>query len=121
MRQENNLQGKPGIADKEAVKLKQKAKHNYNVFTKDELVKFMNNYENNFLYIDSPYDVIIGCRMDEVMKKMEQNSKAAAQYEEDYKRDKDGLKYMTAVMKHNKEYDKFRKEYDRLSKLRFGS
>jgi hypothetical protein len=98
-----------------------KPKHDYNIFTKDELVKFMKQNESNFRYIDTPYDIMLGYKMDETIKKMQKCSQDGKGLIERYQQGElDGIDYMIASMKHNDKYDKLSKEYDKLSGLRFG-
>lgn len=101
--------------------MKNNSRHNYNIFTKEELAKFLTQNENNFHYIDSPYDIMLGYKMDNAMKKMEKSTNDSQRLNERYcQGELDGLDYMIASMKHNEKYDKLSKEYDRLSDLRFG-
>lgn len=96
-------------------------KHDYSVFSKEELVKFLKQNENNFRYIDSPYDIMIGYKMDATMKKMEKCSEEGKSLIERYQKGElDGIDYMIATMNRNEKYNKLSKEYDRLSDLRFG-
>jgi hypothetical protein len=95
-------------------------KHDYTIFTKQELTNFLQKYESNFMYIDSPYDIILSIQMDNVSKLLDENLKYGKQLNEEYERTKDGLTYLVASKKNNDEWQKLDKEYDRLSKLRFG-
>ena len=98
-----------------------KPKRDYSIFTKEELAKFLTQNENNFRYIDSPYDIMLGYKMDEAMKKMEKSVNDSQRLSERYRQGElDGLDYMIASMRHNEKYSKLSKEYDRLSDLRFG-
>jgi len=98
-----------------------KTKHDYNIFTKQELVSFLQNYEKNFMYIDTPYDIIIEQKMDAVMKKIDKNLEHSELLIEEFKKTNDGFKYLIESKKKNEEWDRLHKEYDRLEKLRFPS
>lgn len=96
-------------------------KHDYSIFTKDELVSFLKQNESNFRYIDSPYDIMLGYKMDEAMKRMEKSTKDSQKLGEMYRKGElDGIDYTVALMRHNENYNKLSKEYDTLSELRFG-
>ncbi len=95
--------------------------HNYNIFTKQELVSFLQKHDKDFRYIDSPYDIIIDQKMDAVMKKIDENLERSKALSEEYKRTKDGIKYFVESKKKNDEWYRLNKEYDRLEKMRFPS
>ena len=95
--------------------------HDYNIFTKQELVSFLQKHEKNFIYIDTPYDIIIDQKMDAVMKKIDKNLEHSKSLSEEFKKTKDGFKYLIESKKKNEEWDRLNKEYDRLEKLRFPS
>lgn len=48
-------------------------KHDYNIFTKAELVGFMQKHGNDFRYISKPYDVILTNRLDTIDEKINKN------------------------------------------------
>jgi len=98
-----------------------KVKHNYDIFSKKELVSFLQKYENNFRLIDSPYSHILDQKLDTVLKKIDKNLEHSTAISEEYNRTKDGHKYLVESMKKNNEWDKLNKEYDRLEKMRFPS
>lgn len=94
-------------------------KHNYNIFSKQELVSFLRKYEKNFRYITSPYDSILDQKLDVIMKKIDKNLEHSMAISEEYNKTKDGFKYLTESKKKNDEWYKLNKEYERLEKLRF--
>ena len=94
-------------------------KHNYNIFTKQELVNFMQQNESNYRYMTSPFDVIIEAKMDAISARIYDNLKASEDISAEYKRTKDGFKYMNELQKNVDEWGKLNEEYDRLEKLRF--
>lgn len=96
-----------------------KTKHNYSIFSKQELVSFLQKYENNFRLIDSPYIYILDQQMDAVMKKIDKNLECSIAIREEYNKTKDGIKYLVESKKKNGEWDRLNKEYDRLEKMRF--
>lgn len=93
-------------------------KHNYNIFTKQELVDFMSRHERSFMHIESPYGILLGIKMDDIMEKMERNSESSKKLSEKFDQTK-SLDDFKKIMEHNDEYDRLMKEYDRLEKLRF--
>lgn len=96
--------------------------HNYNIFTKQELVSFLQKYEKSFLYyIDSPYNIILDQKMDAIMKKIDKNLEHSKALSEEFKKTNDGFKYLIESKKKNEEWDRLHKEYDRLEKMRFPS
>ena len=96
-----------------------KIKHNYNIFTKQELVSFIQKYEKNFMFFVTPYDVILDQKIDAVIKKIDKNSEHSKAISEEFKKTNDSLKYLIECKKTNEEWDRLNKEYDRLEKLRF--
>lgn len=97
-----------------------KIKRDYNVFTKQELVEFLSKYEDNFLYLDKPFDIMIGKKMDAIMDAMDKVNHehrklnhAPATFDEKFA-------YLSKMNKNNAEWIKLNNEYERLSKLRFG-
>ena len=93
--------------------------HNYSIFSKQELASFLQKHEKDFRYIDSPYDIIIGQKMDAVMKKIDENLKHSMALSEEYERTKDAVKYLTESKKKHEDWSRLDKEYDRLEKMRF--
>ena len=100
--------------------MKAKVKHDYSIFTKDELASFIKKHENNFRYIESPFDIMIDGKMDDIMKKIDKNLDGAKKLRGEYEQTNDGLKYMIESKKNHEKWQRLDKEYDRLSKLRFG-
>lgn len=94
-------------------------KHNYNIFSKQELVSFIQKHEKDFRYIVSPYDSILDQKMDAILKKIDKNLEHSTALNEEYNRTKDGFKYLVESKKKNDEWYELNKEYDRLEKIRF--
>lgn len=92
---------------------------NYNVFSKQELVSFLQKNEKSFKYIDSPYNIILDVKMDVVMKKMDENLERSEALSKEYKSTKDGIKYLIESKEKNEEWFRLNKEYNRLEKMRF--
>lgn len=93
--------------------------HNYNNFTKQELVSFLQKNERNFRFIDSPYTLLLEQKMDAVMKKIDKNLERSEALSKEYENTKDGFKYLIESKKKNEEWFRLNKEYDRLEKMRF--
>lgn len=72
------------------------------------------------MYIDSPYDIMLDAQMNKVMRLIDENLEKGKKFSEEYEKTKDGLTYVTKCKKNNEEWQKLDKEYDRLSKLKFG-
>lgn len=94
-------------------------KRKYDIFTKKELVQFLNQYEGMFRMIDSPFNIMIDKKMDAVMDKISQTNKKSRSLTED---SQGTISYDTLleIRKNHEQWNKLNKEYDRLSKLRFG-
>ena len=93
--------------------------HNYNIFSKQELVSFLQKNETNFRYIDSPYNIILDIKIDAVLKKIDRNLERSEALSKEYESTKDGIKYLIESKKKNEEWFRLNKEYERLEKLRF--
>ena len=72
---------------------------NYNVFSKQELVSFLQKNEKSFKYIDSPHDIILDEKMNAVMKKIDKNLEYSRVLSEEFKKTNDGIKYLTESKK----------------------
>lgn len=94
-------------------------KHDYSIFSKKELALFLQNNEDNFRYIISPYNIILSEQMDDILEKIDKNLEHGAALSEEYDKTNDAIKYLIESQKRNKEWERLNKEYDRLEKLRF--
>lgn len=94
-------------------------KRKYEIFTKKELIQFLNKYEGMFHMKDSPFNIMIDKKMDVVMAKISQTNKKSRSLTED---SQGTISYDTLleIRKNHEQWNKLNKEYDRLSKLRFG-
>ena len=93
-------------------------KHNYNIFTKQELAGFLRDPEKDFFYTVSPFDILIERKMDNVMKEIRKNIECGGLLLDKFNQTKD-IEDFKPIMDRNDEYSKLMKEYDRLGKLRF--
>ena len=93
--------------------------HDYNIFSKKELALFLQKNEENFIYITSPYDIILSEQINDILEKIDKNIKYGKALTKEYGKTKDAIKYLTEVRKNNAEWERLHKEYDRLEKLRF--
>lgn len=96
-----------------------KKHHDYNIFFKKELALFLQKNEENFIYITSPYDIILGQQINDILEKIDENIKYGKALIEEYDKTNDVVKYLTETRKNNAEWERLHKEYDRLEKLRF--
>lgn len=95
-------------------------KHNYNVFSKQELVAFLSKYEDNFLCLDNPFDMMLNVKLDELMRQIHSVNQESGELNTSFETMEDKLQYLSEIQKINSRWQKLDKEYDRLSKLRFG-
>jgi hypothetical protein len=91
----------------------------YNIFSKSDLVEFLEKHEKNYRFIDSPYNIMLDKKMNDVMKKLDINLERSKAANAAYEQSKGEIKYLVASKKLNSEWINLNKEYDRLSKLRF--
>ncbi len=94
-------------------------KHDYSIFSKKELALFLQNNEDNFRYITSPYDIILDQQINDTLEKIDENIKYGKALIEEYGKTNDAIKWLTETKKNNAEWERLHKEYDRLEKLRF--
>lgn len=94
-------------------------KHDYSIFSKKELALFLQSHEDNFRYIISPYDIILGQQINDILEKIDENIKYGKTLIEEYDKTNDVVKCLTETQKNHAEWERLNKEYDRLEKLRF--
>lgn len=97
-----------------------KIKRNYNIFTKQELVDFLSKYEDNFLYLDKPFDIMIKHKMDAVMEAIDNVNHEHEKLNCSPITTDEKLAYMLQIHEINARWMKLNNEYERLTKLRFG-
>ena len=94
-------------------------KSKYNIFTKEELVNFMEKNEKNFRFLISPYKTMLEVKMDDVMRKLDKNLAESKKLLSMLKED-NSYKTALKIKEGHEQWQKLDKEYDRLSELRFG-
>lgn len=94
-------------------------KSKYNIFTKEELVNFMEKNEKNFHFLISPYKTMLEVKMDDVMRKLDKNLAESKKLLSMLKED-NSYKTTLKIKENHEQWQKLDKEYDRLSELRFG-
>ena len=87
-------------------------KYDYGVFTKTELVEFLNEHGENFKYSTKPYQIMLDKKIEETNKKIEQNINKSEELTANGN--------ITRYWENHQEYVLLNKEYDKLTKLRFG-
>ena len=95
-------------------------KNKYDIFTKGQLVEFLNKYEGMFRMIDTPFNIMVGEKMNFIMNAIDKSNNRAKVLNENFKTSEDKIACMIEITKNHEEWSKLNKEYDKLSDLRFG-
>lgn len=94
--------------------------NDYNIFTKQELVNFLNKYDSYCWHIHNPFDIMIEDKMDAIMKRMDEINCSQHDLNIEFKSFDEKVKWISATEENNKQWKKLIMEYEWLSKLRFG-
>ncbi len=95
-------------------------KNKYDIFTKGQLVEFLNKYEGMFRMIDTPFDIMVGEKMNLIMDAIDKCNNRVQVLNENFKTSEDKIDCMIEITKNHEEWNKLNKEYEKLSVLRFG-
>lgn len=91
----------------------------YNIFTKAELVHFLQNNERNYKYLTPPYQVMLGDKMNKIMKEMERSTAIGDNLVEQLKDKPKDIEITAKYINNHREWQRLNKEYDRLSNMLF--
>lgn len=86
-------------------------KKDYNLFTKKELVDFLNEHEGQFTCFQTPFMVLIQKKIDETLNEMNVCNHAASLLD---------LDNIEEYIKINKRWEKLQKQFDSLEKIAYG-
>jgi hypothetical protein len=87
-------------------------KYDYSIFTKAELVEFLDEHGNDFKYSTKPYQIILDNKIEKLNKEIEKNINRSEELTANGN--------ITKYWENHQEYLKLNKEYDKLTKLRYG-
>lgn len=94
--------------------------NNYNIFSKNELADFLSKHENQFLYLDSPFSILIDKKIDDILQQIHNVNEEQGQLIAAAETAEDRWIILSALKKAHKKWKRLNAEYDKLSKLRFG-
>lgn len=94
-------------------------KRNYNIFTKAELVAFLNRYEENFMYCTSPFDIMAEIRMDSLLLEIDKVNQVGKRLIKEYEKTGNVENYLLAARKNSEKWEKLHEEYEQIEKIRF--
>lgn len=94
-------------------------KRNYNIFTKAELVAFLNRYEENFMFCYSVFDTLADERINSLTREIDKINQTGKRLIKEYEKTGNVERYLLAARENSKKWEKLHAEYDRIEKLRF--
>lgn len=97
-------------------------KRDYSIFTKKELVEYLNKYDTNMWSLHGMFENLIERKMNKIILEMEEQNKAGEQLIDKLDGNSEEIKWskMLEIKNNHENWDKLSKEYDKLSKFRFG-
>lgn len=93
----------------------------YNYFTKSELVSFLNKHSDDFKYINKPFEIMLGEKIEKAFKELEEmqgeNDLLIKQLDI---QESDKLNVSIQLMENHKKWKKLHEQIDKFSKVAYG-